>query len=133
MLDAQSSKTCFRRKFGSDLIRVAIIAPFKSAASYEFCISRLMASKSEAFRERSRSPVAQAKADEPQDLEIVLEPLLPDSQEPPAVFDPLIERIIFNAVADNQMAALRGLPQIDIEALRKELESFGNGPTPVSE
>ena len=92
-----------------------------------------MASKSEAFRERSRSPVAQAKADEPQDLEIVLEPLLPDSQEPPAVFDHLIERIIFNAVADNQMAALRGLPQIDIEALRKELESFGNGPTPVSE
>ena len=86
-----------------------------------------MASKSEAFyRERSRSPVTKAKADEPQDLEIVLEPLLPDSQEPPAVFDPLIERIIFNAVADNHMAALRGLPQIDIEALRQELESIGN-------
>ena len=131
MLDAQLNKTYFQTIMQEFWVRF-----YSGCHHCNFLrfVSRLMASKSEAFyRERSRSPVTKAKADEPQDLEIVLEPPLPDSQEPPAVFDPLIERIIFNAVADNHMAALRGLPQIDIEALRKELESIGNNPAPVSE
>lgn len=77
-----------------------------------------------ADRDRSRSP---ARNDKIIDLEVEPQPemMLNDSQEPPRVFDPVIEHIIYKAICENQKAALRGkhMYQIDIAALRAKLES----------